>query len=33
MLNKKQYKPELLFEDAEIQERIHNHAMALWKCK
>ena len=30
---KKQYKPELLFEDVEILERIRNHTMALWKCK
>ena len=30
---KKQYKPELLFEDVEILERIRNHPMALWKCK
>ena len=29
----KEYKPELLFEDAEIIERIRNHPMALWKCK
>ena len=29
----KEYKPELLFEDAEIVERIQNHPMALWKCK
>lgn len=29
----KDYKPELLFEDAMIVERIHNHPMALWKCK
>ena len=29
----KEYKPELLFEDAEIVERIRNHPMALWKCK
>ena len=29
----KDYKPELLFEDAAIIERIHNHPMALWKCK
>ena len=33
MFIKKQYKPELLFEDSEILERIHNHPMALWKCK
>ncbi|SHH54656.1 Predicted nucleotidyltransferase component of viral defense system [Butyrivibrio fibrisolvens DSM 3071] len=29
----KEYKPELLFEDVEIVERIQNHPMALWKCK
>ena len=29
----KEYKPELLFEDAEIIERLRNHPMALWKCK
>ena len=29
----KEYKPELLFEDAMIIERIRNHPMALWKCK
>ena len=29
----KEYKPELLFEDTEIVERIRNHPMALWKCK
>jgi predicted nucleotidyltransferase component of viral defense system len=29
----KEYKPELLFEDDEITERIRNHPMALWKCK
>lgn len=28
----KEYKPELLFEDTEIVERIRNHPMALWKC-
>lgn len=28
----KDYKPELLFEDTEIVERIRNHPMALWKC-
>lgn len=27
------YKPDLLFEDADILERIKNHPMALWKCK
>lgn len=29
----KKYIPELLFEDAEIVERVKNHPMALWKCK
>ena len=29
----KDYKPELLFEDAEILERVRDHPMALWKCK
>ena len=30
---RKQYKPELLFGDEEILERIRDHPMALWKCK
>lgn len=29
----KEYKPELLFGDEEIVERLRNHPMALWKCK
>ena len=29
----KEYKPELLFDEAEIVERLRNHPMALWKCK
>lgn len=29
----KKFMPELLFEDAEIVERVKNHPMALWKCK
>lgn len=29
----KKYKPELLFDDKEIVERIINHPMAIWKCK
>ena len=29
----KKYMPELLFEDADIVERVKNHPMALWKCK
>ena len=28
----KEYKPDLLFDDPEIIERIKNHPMALWKC-
>lgn len=27
-----EYRPELLFQDADILERIRNHPMALWKC-
>jgi predicted nucleotidyltransferase component of viral defense system len=30
--NQKQYLPELLFDDAEIVNRIKDHPMALWKC-
>lgn len=29
----KEYKPELIFVDEEIVERLRNHPMALWKCK
>ena len=29
---KGEYKPELLFDDAEILSRIERHPMALWKC-
>ena len=29
----KEYKPELLFADPEIIERLRDHPMALWKCK
>lgn len=29
----KQYRPELLFDDPAIVERIWNHPMALWKCR
>ena len=29
----KNYKPELLFDDKEILERIENHPMAIWKCQ
>lgn len=31
--SKKEYKPELLFEDDEIIKRIKNHPMALWKMQ
>lgn len=30
---RKEYCPELLFDDKEIVERIKQHPMALWKCK
>lgn len=30
---KKQYKPELLFDDMAIIERIKTHPMAIWKCR
>lgn len=29
----KEYRPDLLFDDEEILERIKNHPMALWKCR
>ena len=29
----KEYRPELLFEDINILDRVKNHPMALWKCK
>ena len=29
----KEYRPELLFDDDEIIERLKNHPMALWKCR
>jgi hypothetical protein len=29
----KEYRPELLFKDEAIIERIKNHPMALWKCR
>ena len=29
----KEYKPELLFEESEIIERLRDHPMVLWKCK
>lgn len=28
-----EYRPELLFPDDDIQKRLENHPMALWKCK
>ena len=31
--NKREYMPELLFEDTDIVERIRTHPMALWKCR
>ena len=30
---KKNYRPELLFVDPDIIERLQNHPMALWKCR
>ena len=30
---KKNYRPELLFEDSDIVSRIKNHPMALWKMQ
>ena len=29
----KEYRPELLFDDASVIERIREHPMALWKCR
>ena len=29
---KQEYRPELLFQDADILSRIGQHPMALWKC-
>ena len=29
----KEYRPELLFDNEEIIERLQNHPMALWKCR
>ena len=29
----KEYRPELLFDDDSVLERLINHPMALWKCK
>lgn len=31
--NRREYRPDLLFEDSDIIERIANHPMALWKCR
>ena len=28
-----EYKPELLFDDVNVLERVRNHPMALWKCR
>ena len=28
-----EYRPELLFPDGDIQNRLENHPMAIWKCK
>lgn len=30
---KKEYRPELLFDDEDILDRISNHPMAMWKCR
>lgn len=30
---RKEYRPELLFDDKDILERINEHPMALWKCQ
>ena len=30
---RKEYRPDLLFDDQDILERIHNHPMALWKMR
>lgn len=31
--NHRNYRPEILFKDSHIVERISNHPMALWKCR
>ncbi len=31
--SKNQYEPKLLFDDPSIVERLHNHPMAIWKCR
>lgn len=33
LVNEKDYRPELLFEDLEIVNRLKTHPMALWKCR
>ena len=33
LFESREYRPELLFEDPAIVERIRNHPMALWKCR
>ena len=33
MFRSKEYRPELLFDDASVIERIREHPMALWKCR
>ena len=32
-VSQKEYRPELLFDDPSVLERIVKHPMALWKCK
>lgn len=31
--NRREYRPDFLFEDDEIVQRVANHPMALWKCR
>ena len=33
LFSQKQYKPELLFDDAAVLARIAHHPMAIWKCE
>ncbi|MEG0590473.1 MAG: hypothetical protein RR496_02325 [Lachnospiraceae bacterium] len=33
VFERKEYRPELLFDNPDILKRIENHPMALWKCK
>ena len=33
LFSQKQYKPELLFDDAAVLARITHHPMAIWKCE